>query len=60
MTQTLKRCPFCGHEAEIEYEANEIPVKDNWIKVQCVNCGSNSGWYLSEGQAVEAWNRWTK
>lgn len=29
MTLMLKRCPFCGSLAEIEYEENEFAVKDN-------------------------------
>ena len=57
MNNTLKRCPFCGSLAEIEYEENEFAVKDNWVKVQCTECGGNSGWYLSEEQAIEAWNK---
>ncbi len=57
MTHTLKRCPFCGGKAEIEYEENEFSCKGNRVKVQCTECGGNSGWYLSEKQAIEAWNK---
>ena len=61
MTENLfdkvKACPFCGSRGRIEYEENEFPSKDKWVKVQCVSCGGNSGWYLSEEMAIEAWNK---
>lgn len=53
----IMHCPFCGSLAEIEYEENDFAVKDNWVKVQCTECGGNSGWYLSEEEAIEAWNK---
>ncbi len=36
---------------------DDFAVKDNWVKVQCTECGGNSGWYLSECQAIESWNK---
>jgi len=57
MIEVIKPCPFCGSEAEIEYEENDFAVKDNWVKVQCTECGGNSGWYLLESQARTMWNK---
>ena len=57
MKENIKPCPFCGGKAEIEYEENDFAVKDDWVKVQCTECGGNSGWYLSEEQAINAWNK---
>ena len=58
----LKKCPFCG-----ETEAVKIIVrkgKDGWrdrYSVLCDyesgGCGAESGWYHSEIETVEAWNR---
>lgn len=48
----LKPCPFCGGSDLRIIEAH-------WIKsaVICKQCGSASGCYDTEQQAIEAWNR---
>ncbi len=56
MTASLKVCPFCGHDGEIEYESSEVLDRDNWVHIVCGECGGSSGWYLSDEQAVTAWN----
>lgn len=56
MTQTLKRCPFCGHSAKIEYEEMELLATENWLHVVCTECGGSSGWYMNADSAREAWN----
>lgn len=52
----LKRCPFCGHVAEIEHKRN----LETWI-VQCSNqtCPASYmiGWdYETKEEAIEFWN----
>ena len=46
----LKPCPFCG--------GNRIMVT-NWglWKTWCADCKSETSSYLTEKEAVEAWNR---
>lgn len=49
----LKVCPFCGNEPDVEYKTDG---KD-WVRVVCPRCGGNSGWYMFESMAKDAWNR---
>ncbi len=51
MTEKLKPCPFCGHEAQIN--------KDEW-SIQCSYCPAYMGYFNTEQEAVEAWNRRVK
>ncbi|MBS7224878.1 MAG: Lar family restriction alleviation protein [Clostridiaceae bacterium] len=49
----LKKCPFCGGDAEITYGAYD----ENWWGVRCETCGAlvsmpDFGMY----DAIEAWN----
>ena len=48
----LKRCPFCGGEAEIlHYE------HDGYLPC-CTKCnGMVEKWFDTEEEAIEAWNR---
>ena len=49
----LKQCPFCGGEAELLI----VPDKQTrWI-VRCRKCFTNNGVFVSNYDAVEAWNR---
>ena len=57
MKTKLKTCPHCGGKATVEHEELEFPEGEDWLRVVCEDCGSNSGWYRSEDQAVNAWNR---
>lgn len=51
----LKKCPFCGGEAKIRGEKYWQPnVRRNVI---CTNCFANSGWFKTDEEAIEAWNR---
>lgn len=56
MTEKLKYCPFCGNIAELEQESQEYPTGEEWYRVVCSDCGSNSGWYMSTEAAIQAWN----
>jgi Lar family restriction alleviation protein len=53
----LKRCPFCGGEAEIE----EVPGSPYTNESYAWACGCkkcNIGWYKeSKPEAIAAWNR---
>ena len=57
MSEGLKACPFCGHPGEMEHEDKEIDDGEDWVRVVCQSCGGNSGWYLSESMAMDAWNK---
>ena len=57
MSEYIEDCPFCNHDAELEYEEQEIPSKNKWVRVVCTDCGASSGWYLSKEQAIAAWNK---
>lgn len=49
----LKPCPFCGEKAELLI----VPDRQTkWI-VRCRKCFTNNGTFLSDHDAVEAWNR---
>lgn len=55
MANNLKPCPFCGGKAKIRGEKYWRPrVSRNVI---CTKCFSNSGWFDTEEEAAEAWNR---
>ena len=54
MSEKLRECPFCGHEARLEHNGiRTTQNKDNgdlitaW-KVCCSNCGTVKGPYTSE------------
>lgn len=59
----LKKCPFCGGEAYINYERIPGDRKGYWAQVLCKNCHSRSGgtWTSSydkaEHKEVALWNR---
>ena len=57
MKDKLKPCPFCGHEAELEHEEQEMPTAEKWYRVICSYCGSNSGWLMWAEAAIESWNK---
>lgn len=52
----LKSCPFCGYEAEIEQEEQEVPTGADWYRVICKYCGGNSGWAVTPEEAKFVWN----
>lgn len=56
----LKRCPFCGGKASLEYDTYGSRYECGYY-VQCVSlsCGVNPAtWiYATKEKAIEAWNR---
>lgn len=55
-TEKLKRCPFCGEEAELK----EIKGFDRQVVsayVFCQNCEASTRNYATPNVAIEAWNR---
>ena len=56
MSDKLKSCPFCRkkHTAEI---ANCEPYKTVVCNVNKGGCGASGGYYPTESEAIEAWNR---
>lgn len=48
--EEIKRCPFCGGEAELK--ENEL-----WYWVQCKNCHTTSRGSSYESKVTECWNR---
>ena len=47
-----KKCPFCGGEAKICHMQT-----DNMAMVACNGCHAHSALFLTEEEAVDAWNR---
>lgn len=52
MTQTLKRCPFCGATAHI----NRFYMEDKFFAA-CVFCGNRTQAFDTPQKARKAWNR---
>ena len=52
----LKPCPFCGGEAELFI----VPGKMTKWAVRCTKCYANNGTFVSDHDAVEAWNKRTE
>ena len=63
MEYELKKCPFCGGEAEISFHnipSETIPgeLEGTVYGVVCTECSAQSDRYcLSEKEAVEKWNK---
>lgn len=49
MASKLKKCPFCGGEAEVY-------LGDDWY-VECTHCCASVSHYVSEADAIAVWNR---
>lgn len=47
----LKRCPFCGGEAELKRGLTNL---DNFV--QCVVCGCRTKLHNTKKSAIKAWN----
>ena len=53
-SNTLKTCPFCGGEAELQPEG--LTPCGYWVK--CLKCGiEQSNPYEMADEAIAAWNR---
>lgn len=50
MSEGLKPCPFCGHDASVFGVCGVV-------KVLCSNCSASTGPRLSIKCAIEDWNR---
>lgn len=58
----LKKCPFCGETEPVRLVVAK--GEDGWRDRYFVlcnyedgGCGTESGWYHSKIEAIEAWNR---
>lgn len=51
MTETLKRCPFCGGKPDL----GSYSSSGNWIVV-CSKCEAETQVYETKRDAVKAWN----
>ena len=64
----LKRCPFCGDIAELDFAGKTFSYTDKhgepretgfYYTVKCINeiCGCRIGIYEEPEMAIEAWNK---
>ena len=51
----LKRCPFCGGEAQYGKETDEFGVSYHYVGCGCIEGCFASG--STEEEAIEAWNK---
>ena len=51
--EELRRCPFCGGEAELH-----SGLLTNWVL--CLQCGVETRAKLNKQEAIAAWNRRTQ
>jgi len=49
--EELKRCPFCGGEANSNFHERLGHL------IRCQECGNMTCWHNSELEAIAAWNR---
>ena len=54
MAEKLKRCPFCGGEAEFYAITNSV---DKSFGVECSECECSTKLCTSKNEAIEFWNR---
>lgn len=58
MKDELKPCPFCGGEGRINtrtFSDADADVGNSYI--ECIECGVETPWRLTESEAIAAWNR---
>ena len=56
MSEKLKRCPFCGGNAELESSYADY-VGSGLHKIVCQACGCQTNYEHPMQKAVDAWNR---
>lgn len=49
MTEKLKKCPFCGGQATLVENFDDV-----WVR--CENCGAITDFFRTAKEAVTAWN----
>ena len=61
MSVELKPCPFCGQKKTVVLNQEEDGVQKGMYQVICNclkgGCGSSSGYWYFDEEAIEAWNR---
>ncbi|MGI6751113.1 MAG: Lar family restriction alleviation protein [Anaerovoracaceae bacterium] len=55
VTVRLKKCPFCGGEGDIAVGTSYGFSKE--YEPYCRKCGASLGIYITETEAIAAWNR---
>jgi Lar family restriction alleviation protein len=58
-TSELQSCPFCGEAIAIKIEHGSPHYPWSNHRVRCKSCFAASGWFGTEEEAIEAWNRRT-
>lgn len=61
-TVKIKSCPFCGGEGTVIIRKGKNGWQDRYAVLcdyEYGGCGSESGWYHYEEEAIRAWNRRT-
>lgn len=54
----LKKCPFCGGDAEKRYiTRKKLFASMHYVYVRCKVCGATSSVHVTIENAIEAWNR---
>ena len=58
MSEELKCCPFCGHEAVLEHEDVRLYAPDGALlsRAICMWCMVNTDWRATPADAMRAWN----
>ncbi len=57
---TLKPCPFCGGQADIEDISNNEIEDDEYYMICCKSCGASAcfgDYSITKDGAIRKWNR---
>lgn len=58
MKDELMECPFCGGEARSNPRAfSDAEADIGNAYIECIECGVETPWRLTESEAIAAWNR---
>lgn len=55
--KTLKRCPFCGSEAEYQFRIFGKSAERERYICWSRKCGMSGKWHKTKEEAKEAWNK---